>query len=193
MDIDTFYFHYEFRSSNPWSINLPFLCIRCGNCCTLGNVLYGSLDSVGNPTQKQIKEIAKRLSEGENRYLEVIRKDESKVVSYLRETKCPFLLQNNTCEIYSIRPKGCQSYPRTDFDMKTEEGFCESLDRFKRFQKMLVKGYAGSYKRDYFSIKKDGVTPVQISKRQFTKLLKKLIKIDMTPDEIVLFKYLNKQ
>lgn len=38
--IDTFYLHLEFKNKNgTWSINLPFLCTKCGACCKLEDFL----------------------------------------------------------------------------------------------------------------------------------------------------------
>jgi Fe-S-cluster containining protein len=31
-----------------------------------------------------------------------------------KDKPCPFLETDNTCRVYHIRPKSCQSYPHTD-------------------------------------------------------------------------------
>jgi hypothetical protein len=38
--IETFYVHLEFQTkTGSWSVNLPFLCAKCGVCCTLEDFL----------------------------------------------------------------------------------------------------------------------------------------------------------
>ena len=40
MMVETFYLHLEFKNKKGgWSINLPFLCSKCGVCCTLDDFL----------------------------------------------------------------------------------------------------------------------------------------------------------
>lgn len=80
-------------------------CLDCANCCkTLGPRI----------TVKDIERIAK--------FLRI--KRESFVRNYLRVDEdgdfvfqnmpCPFLLTDNFCSVYDIRPKACAEYPHTD-------------------------------------------------------------------------------
>ncbi|MEZ5067203.1 MAG: YkgJ family cysteine cluster protein [Bacteroidia bacterium] len=34
-------------------------------------------------------------------------------ISVLKKSPCPFLLDDNHCSIYSIRPQACREYPHT--------------------------------------------------------------------------------
>jgi len=80
-------------------------CLDCANCCkTLGPRI----------TEKDIERIAKFLK----------LKRESFVRNYLRVDEdgdfvfqnmpCPFLLPDNFCSVYDVRPKACAEYPHTD-------------------------------------------------------------------------------
>lgn len=83
-------------------------CLQCANCCKNHSPRF---------KQPDIKRIARRLriKEGElvARYL---RLDEEN--DYVSRTKpCPFLAEDNTCNIYDDRPSDCARYPYTDEDV----------------------------------------------------------------------------
>ncbi len=80
-------------------------CLECANCCK-------SISPV--VIDRDIDRIAKYLkmspSEMTKQYLELDR-DEDYV---FRETPCPFLMPDNYCMIYEVRPRACREYPHTD-------------------------------------------------------------------------------
>lgn len=83
-------------------------CLQCANCCKNHSPRF---------KQPDIKRIAKalRIKEGElvARYLEL-----DKEGDYVSRTKlCPFLAEDNTCNIYDDRPSDCARYPYTDEDV----------------------------------------------------------------------------
>lgn len=83
-------------------------CLQCANCCKNHSPRF---------KQPDIKRIAKalRIKEGElvARYLEL-----DKDGDYVSRTKpCPFLAEDNTCNIYDDRPSDCARYPYTDEDV----------------------------------------------------------------------------
>jgi Fe-S-cluster containining protein len=83
-------------------------CLQCANCCKNHSPRF---------KQPDIKRIAKhlRIKEGElvDQYLKL--DDEG---DYVTRTKpCPFLAENNTCNIYDVRPSDCARYPYTDEDV----------------------------------------------------------------------------
>ncbi len=85
-----------------------FNCLDCANCCKNHSPRF---------KQPDIKRIAKRLrmKEGDlvERYLEL-----DKEGDYVSRTKpCPFLAEDNTCDIYDDRPSDCERYPYTDEDV----------------------------------------------------------------------------
>ncbi len=183
---DTFYYHYRIGFPESWSVNLPFLCVRCGNCCTLAAFNSAGFDLIGNPTEQQVQDVNQQIKT----YIEANRQkiDCSKD---LTDIKCPFLLQDNSCEIYPYRPVGCQLYPKTDCGMSTEEGLCESLDRFKNLRKAITKGYGGNYIADSYFLGKDGIKSVKMTKTQYERCVAKLRRAGMTQNELLLFQHLN--
>ncbi len=80
-------------------------CLECANCCK-------SISPVVK--DRDIDRIAKHLkispSEMTKQYLELDRDDDY----VFRETPCPFLMPDNYCMIYDVRPRACREYPHTD-------------------------------------------------------------------------------
>lgn len=83
-------------------------CLECANCCKNYSPRFKNPD---------IKRIAKVLGmkEGElvAQYL-TLDKDNDYV---LQQSPCPFLAEDNTCNIYDDRPSDCRRYPYTDEDV----------------------------------------------------------------------------
>lgn len=80
-------------------------CLDCANCCkNISPIIY----------EKDIDRIARHLrirpADFTRRYLRV--DDEGDYV--FRNKPCPFLMPDNYCSIYSIRPRSCRDYPHTD-------------------------------------------------------------------------------
>ena len=80
-------------------------CLKCANCCKTTGPLY---------TEKDIERISKFLrmkpADFEAIFLR-IDEDNDKV---LQNLPCFFLNEDNTCNIYEVRPKACREYPHTD-------------------------------------------------------------------------------
>ncbi len=80
-------------------------CLQCANCCKTTGPLF---------TEKDIERIAHHLkmkaADFEQKYLK-IDEDADKV---LQNLPCHFLLSDNTCSIYDLRPKACREFPHTD-------------------------------------------------------------------------------
>ncbi len=83
-------------------------CLECANCCKNHSPRF---------KQPDIKRIAKslRMKEGDlvANYLKL--DEEGDYVS--RQKPCPFLAEDNTCDIYDDRPSDCRRYPYTDEDV----------------------------------------------------------------------------
>jgi len=80
-------------------------CLECANCCkSISPIII----------DRDIDRIAKHLkispSALVDQYLE-LDKDGDYV---FRETPCPFLMPDNYCSIYEVRPRACREYPHTD-------------------------------------------------------------------------------
>lgn len=83
-------------------------CLDCANCCKNYSPRFKMPD---------IKRIAKRLRMKESDFIKAyLRMDEDG--DYVVTTKpCPFLGENNYCDIYDDRPRDCGRYPYTDEDV----------------------------------------------------------------------------
>ncbi len=80
-------------------------CLECANCCkSISPVII----------DRDIDRIAKHLkispSEMTKQYLELDKEDDY----VFRETPCPFLMPDNYCMIYEVRPRACREYPHTN-------------------------------------------------------------------------------
>jgi Fe-S-cluster containining protein len=83
-------------------------CLSCANCCKNYSPRF---------KQPDIKRIAKtlRIKEGDlvDRYLRLDEEGDYVV----KQSPCPFLATDNTCDIYEDRPSDCRRYPYTDEDV----------------------------------------------------------------------------
>ncbi len=80
-------------------------CLSCANCCkTLGPRLSDS----------DIKRMAKYLKIKPAKFIdEYLRVDEDNDFVF-SSMPCPFLMPDNYCMVYEVRPKACREYPHTD-------------------------------------------------------------------------------
>lgn len=83
-------------------------CLECANCCRNYSPRF---------KQPDIKRIAKvlRMKEGEL-VAQYLRLDEDGDY-VVQSSPCPFLAEDNTCNIYDDRPSDCRRYPYTDEDV----------------------------------------------------------------------------
>ncbi|GAA4459726.1 YkgJ family cysteine cluster protein [Nemorincola caseinilytica] len=83
-------------------------CLQCARCCKNHSPRF---------KQPDIKRIAKvlRIKEGDlvARYLRL----DSDGDYVTQKSPCPFLADDNTCNIYDDRPSDCRRYPYTDEDV----------------------------------------------------------------------------
>jgi Fe-S-cluster containining protein len=181
--IDTFYLHLEFTNKKgTWSINLPFLCNKCGVCCTLDDFLTAG-ETKPNP---EVDVKVKALFEELGKMWEV---NEAEYDDYIVHTPCPFLV-NNTCSIYESRPDGCRLFPKTAFGMLTQD--CPSFTRFKNQRIGLKKGRA--IKETYHfthSATGEDLKPVKFTENQYRVCISKLRRAGITEDELAIFNCCN--
>ncbi len=181
--IDTFYLHLEFKNKkSKWSINLPFLCAKCGVCCKLEDFLTAGEISAKPEEQPQVRAKIKALFEELGKMWEA---DEAKYDYYVEHTPCPFLV-NKACSIYEIRPEGCRLFPKTAFGMLTED--CSALTRFKK-QRVALKSSRTAEENYYFT--GEGIKPAKFTEKQYQKYIAKLHKAGITDDELALFNCFN--
>jgi Fe-S-cluster containining protein len=192
MMADTFYLHLEFKNKKGrWSINLPFLCTKCGICCTLEDFLTAGEINAKPEEYPPVHAKVRVLFETLGRIFEA---DESEYDKYTIQNPCPFLV-DKSCSIYEIRPDGCRLFPKTAFGMQTQD--CEPLNRFKKMRASLKKGRS-SKENYYFTGKTQGLNgssePIKYAKlneRQYQASVKKLCRAGMTDDELALFNHYN--
>jgi Fe-S-cluster containining protein len=183
--LDTCYLHLEFKTrSDDWSINLPFLCTKCGVCCTLDDFLTAG--PVKAKLQEHI-EIHAKLKALYDELGELFEKGEDKYDEYVMHTACPFV-KNKICIVYEIRPDGCQQFPNTPFGMLSED--CEALDRFKT-QRIVLK--RGRNTKESFQSTLESIKPAKFTQEQYQKCLSQLEKAGITDSELSLFQTLNGQ
>lgn len=83
-------------------------CLKCANCCRNFSPRYKTPD---------IKRIAKHLKMKEGAFIDTyLRLDEDG--DYVNKSSpCPFLGEDNYCNIYENRPSDCHRFPYTDEDV----------------------------------------------------------------------------
>jgi len=183
--IETFYVHLEAKTkTGNWSVNLPFLCSKCGVCCTLEDFLTAGEIQSSPETNQEVYAKFKALTIELGKLFE---QDENRYNQYIAHTVCPFQT-GNICSIYTIRPKGCRQFPNTPFGMLSKD--CKALDHFKK-QKMALKKSRIIKETYHFTV--DKIKPVLFSKKQYDTCIGKLLKVGITEDEIALFNSLNRQ
>jgi Fe-S-cluster containining protein len=190
--IDTFYLHLEFTNKNDgWSINLPFLCTKCGICCILEDFLTAGEINAKPEEHPEVHAKVKALFEELGKMWEA---DEARYDDYIARTSCPFLV-NNACSIYEIRPDGCRLFPKTTFGMQTQD--CQPLTRLKKQRIALKKGK--THKETYHFIGKtpsstkygESIKPTNFTEKQYHACIAKLRQVGITDDELTLFNYFN--
>jgi Fe-S-cluster containining protein len=185
--IDTFYLHLEFETKNgEWSINLPFLCTKCGVCCTLEGFLTAGEVTAKPDEYPQVRDKNRALFDKLGKMWEA---DETKYDNYIAHTPCPFLA-NNACSIYEIRPVGCRLFPKTAFGMLSQD--CAALTRFKKQRSTLKKGK--TFKETYHLANSTDTEPIKLTKfteKQYQDCTAKLRREGLTDNELALFNYFN--
>lgn len=189
--VETFYLHLEFKGKTGWSINLPFLCTKCGKCCTLDDFLTaGKIRNL-----KEHPEAEAKMNAISEELGKMWKADEAKYDEYTIRTLCPFIV-NNSCSIYEIRPDGCRLFPHTAFGIETQD--CEPLNRFKKMRAALKKGRR--LKETYHftgkilnSVKCVPVKPAKLKENQYQACVTKLRQAGITSDELTLFANFNRR
>lgn len=97
--------NYRVLAEEHEAVFSGFDCLQCASCCKNSSPVFNRTD---------ISRIAAFLgmkpSELEQKHL---RADEDG--DFVPKSRpCPFLLDNNHCEVYEVRPKSCRGFPHTD-------------------------------------------------------------------------------
>jgi Fe-S-cluster containining protein len=183
--IDTFYLNLEFKNKkSEWSINLPFLCNKCGICCKLEDFLTAGEIKAKPEEQPRIRIEIKALFEELGKMWKA---DQSKYDNYIAHTPCPFLA-NNACSIYEFRPEGCRLFPNTVFGLLTED--CPALTRFNK-QRAALK--SGRMAKEKYHFADEATKSAAFTEKQYQSCISKLRKTGITEDEVNLFNQFNKK
>ncbi len=186
--VDTFYLHLEIKNKKcEWSINLPFLCTKCGVCCLLEDFLTAGEINSKPEEQPEVHAKIRALFEELGKMWEA---NETKYDDFIAHTPCPFIV-NNACSIYEIRPTGCRLFPKTTFGMQTQS--CQPLARFKKQRTALIKGrtHKETYSFTGSTNNNESILPTKFTEKQYQGCISKLRKAGMTEDELNLFNYFN--
>ncbi len=172
--VETVYLHLEFKTKKGnWSINLPFLCDKCGVCCTLDDFLTAG-EIHNEPEHPEVNAKMESLKEELGRLFE---EDEEKYDQYITSTPCPFKV-GSVCSIYELRPNGCRQFPNTPFGMLSTD--CAALDRFKKQRSALKKGRLA---KETYHFTAEPIRPVKLSEERFQDCKDKLCRAGMTDEE----------
>ena len=79
-------------------------CLTCANCCKTTGPLFVSAD-----INRISKHLHMRPGSFTEKYLRIDEDDDY----VLQQVPCSFLLPDNRCSIYEVRPKACREYPHT--------------------------------------------------------------------------------
>ena len=80
-------------------------CLKCANCCTTTGPLF---------TDKDISRISRFLKIKPSLFTDKFLRVDEDQDYVLKKLPCSFLLQDNRCSIYDVRPKACREFPHTD-------------------------------------------------------------------------------
>ncbi len=83
-------------------------CLDCANCCKNHSPRFKTPD---------IKRIAKHLGMKEGEFTQQYLYLDNENDYVLQSSPCNFLNDDNTCQIYDVRPSDCARYPYTDEDV----------------------------------------------------------------------------
>jgi uncharacterized protein len=80
-------------------------CLECANCCKTISPAMGESD-----VRRMASAVRMKVADFIDAYLNL----DTDGDFVFKKSPCPFLLDDNKCEIYSSRPKACKEYPHTD-------------------------------------------------------------------------------
>ena len=83
-------------------------CLDCAACCKNYSPRFKTPD---------IKRISKSLKLKESVFIDTYLRLDEDGDYVVKQTPCPFLHSDNTCNIYDVRPSDCSRFPYTDEDV----------------------------------------------------------------------------
>ncbi|MDH5648359.1 MAG: YkgJ family cysteine cluster protein [Gammaproteobacteria bacterium] len=120
-----------------------FECTGCGRCCTGSHNTH--YIEVSSKEQRAIQEfLAVSSSWFRKRYLVPVAEDMTGI-AILDTGSCTFLKKDNTCKIYPVRPKQCQTYPfwpeimHSPVAWNREKLYCEGIGKGEPISTVKIK------------------------------------------------------
>ncbi|HOZ85093.1 MAG TPA: YkgJ family cysteine cluster protein [Niabella sp.] len=83
-------------------------CLTCANCCKNYSPRFKTPD---------VKRISKHLGMKEGTFIETFLRVDEDGDFVVKSSPCPFLSEDNTCQVYDVRPSDCARFPYTDEDV----------------------------------------------------------------------------
>ena len=80
-------------------------CLSCANCCKTTSPIFRNAD---------INRLAKHLRMKAGVFTEKYLTLDNDNDYVLQKSPCSFLNEDNTCQVYDVRPLACREYPHTD-------------------------------------------------------------------------------
>lgn len=80
-------------------------CLQCANCCKTTPAIV---------TRPDARRIAKHLGITSKAFIKKYLLEDFDGSLMINGVPCTFLNQDNTCQIYEVRPEACSAYPHTD-------------------------------------------------------------------------------
>lgn len=80
-------------------------CLQCANCCKTAGPLLITQD---------IERLARHFRMKASAFTETYLRQDEDGDWVMRSLPCPFLGEDNFCQIYDLRPRACREYPHTD-------------------------------------------------------------------------------
>ena len=80
-------------------------CLSCANCCKTTSPIFRNAD---------INRLAKHLRMKAGMFTEKYLTLDNDNDYVLQKSPCSFLNEDNTCQVYDVRPLACREYPHTD-------------------------------------------------------------------------------
>lgn len=80
-------------------------CLKCANCCKTTSPIFRDVDIL-----RISKKLKLNAATFEKEYLKVDEDGDW----VLKSSPCTFLMPDNRCFIYDVRPQACREYPHTD-------------------------------------------------------------------------------
>jgi Fe-S-cluster containining protein len=86
-------------------------CLACARCCKETGPLF---------TNRDVDRLASHLKISPGRFQDAYLRLDEDGDWVLKSTPCPFLMDDNRCKVYAVRPRACRMYPHTDHPAMSE-------------------------------------------------------------------------